>query len=138
MHKFFFLIPIAVIIAALAGLFIYQSTGEDEITHDGNRTGPRVSYSSYCDPEGGYVIYENEKVPFTTNEGLQVFWTKDDVECYKRDILADKTEKFSPAADSYPIVNCLISKECGGGSKQLKLNVCKSSTCCQRGGKWIC
>lgn len=35
-----------------------------------------------------------------------------------------------------PIVNCQISPECGGGSRQMKKSECEQSTCCQIGDKW--
>ncbi|MEM3394326.1 MAG: CAP domain-containing protein, partial [Candidatus Methanomethylicia archaeon] len=38
--------------------------------------------------------------------------------------------------NSDQIVNCQISPECGGGSRQMKLSECNKSTCCQIGDKW--
>ena len=35
-----------------------------------------------------------------------------------------------------PIVNCQISPECGGGSRQMKKSECEQSVCCQIGSKW--
>lgn len=55
-----------------------------KVTHDGSRTGERVGYQSYCHPEQGFVIYENEKMPFKTDEGESVLWTQGDINCYKQ------------------------------------------------------
>ena len=35
-----------------------------------------------------------------------------------------------------PIINCGISAECGGGSRQMKKSECTQTTCCQIGNKW--
>lgn len=118
----------------------------EKITHDGSRTGARVGYQSYCNPEQGVVIYENEKMPFITDEGEQVLWTQGDIDCYKERKLAEKnnqvpiptsTPKPKPTTDLDPIVTCLIHKDCGGGSIQLKNSICSNSTCCQIGDKRI-
>jgi len=45
--------------------------------------------------------------------------------------------KPKPTTDLDPVVACPISKECGGGSKQLKSSVCSNSTCCGINGKWV-
>ncbi len=42
------------------------------ITHDGSRTGPIVDYYSYCDQKT-IKVYENERVPFTSSEGKQIY-----------------------------------------------------------------
>jgi len=64
---------------------------KSRISHDGSRTGPRVSYSSYCHPKQGFIIYENEKMPFTKNDGEMVLWTQGDIDCYKQKMLATPT-----------------------------------------------
>lgn len=48
-----------------------------------------------------------------------------------------ETPKPKPTTDPDPIVTCLIHKDCGGGSTQLRSSVCSNSTCCQIGDKWI-
>lgn len=37
---------------------------------------------------------------------------------------------IKPTDDPNPIVDCAISKECGGGTQKMKLNRCNISTCC--------
>ena len=39
--------------------------------------------------------------------------------------------------DNDPIVNCLITPECGGGTKTLKSSECKNVTCCQLNEGWF-
>lgn len=39
--------------------------------------------------------------------------------------------------DPDPVILCNVSKECGGGTKQLKKSTCNQSTCCQIGKSWI-
>ena len=35
------------------------------------------------------------------------------------------------------IVNCNISSNCGGGTKNLRKSVCDNSTCCEVNGRWV-
>ena len=35
-----------------------------------------------------------------------------------------------------PIIDCNVSVECGGGTKQMTSSACKQSTCCQIGNVW--
>jgi len=129
---------IAAILVVVGPLAVVNVRGS-KIVHDGTRTGPRVSYQSYCNPTGGYVIYENEKIQFTKVDGEVVYWTKYDFECYKKDIAEGKTEESSKLANQDPIVDCRISKECGGGSKELKSSLCDKMTCCllDEGSKFL-
>lgn len=71
------------IVGLILSIIIGQST-TILVSHDGSRTGERVGYQSYCNPEQGIVIYENEKMPYTTEEGLNVLWTQGDIDCYKK------------------------------------------------------
>jgi len=87
-----------------AGPIAISSIKGENITHDGTRTGPRVGYQSYCDPTGGYVIYENEKLEFKKEDGEIVYWTKDDIECYQMDMLANKTKDVTPTTIVKPII----------------------------------
>jgi len=36
-----------------------------------------------------------------------------------------------------PLVNCTVSTNCGGGTRQLKQSICNQSTCCQVGSTWL-
>lgn len=135
----------ALLLVAISGLLVSLNIKGNRVTHDGSRTGPRVSYQSYCDPEGGYVIYENEKIPFTTDEGEQVYWTKDDIECYKNrnSALLGKTDTITPTSslkpvqktnsvvDNDPIVDCVSSyPNCKGQTIKLKQSQCANIYCC--------
>lgn len=118
----------------------------EKITHDGSRTGARVGYQSYCNPEQGVVIYENEKMPFVTDEGENVLWTKGDIDCYKERKLAEKNiqvppptstpkpvQQAAPTIDPDPIINCNFPQS---GIKKLKRSECSKSFDCQIGGQW--
>ncbi|OGE29963.1 hypothetical protein A3C59_02490 [Candidatus Daviesbacteria bacterium RIFCSPHIGHO2_02_FULL_36_13] len=74
---------ISALLVVVTSFTTFLGITPEKVTHDGSRTGTRVSYQSYCHPEQGFVIYENEKIPFTTNEGESVLWTKGDIDCYK-------------------------------------------------------
>ncbi len=39
--------------------------------------------------------------------------------------------------DPNPIITCNVSANCGGGTRQLRKNVCDNSTCCQIGDSWL-
>jgi|SRR3989344_4442551 len=112
------------------GVFVYWKFVVNRIKHDGSRTGPKVMYNPACQTTGSYEIYENEKIPYVIDDVLQVFWTQEDIECYERDVLVAKTEEHSSTTDLDPIINCLISEECGGGSQQMKSSLCDKMTCC--------
>lgn len=79
---------IAGVLIAISSVGTFLGVIPEKIIHDGSRTGERVGYSSYCHPEQGFVIYENEKMPFTTDDGKSVLWTKGDIDCYKESQLA--------------------------------------------------
>lgn len=53
---------------------------------------------------------------------------------------AKPTPKPKPIAvktiDPDPIINCTITANCGGGTRQMKRSVCSKSTCCQIGNNW--
>lgn len=60
----------------------------------------------------------------------------------KKDYLKYQTATIMPQnltpTQTSDMVNCSISKECGGGTKLLKKSVCDNSTCCGfTGGKWV-
>lgn len=82
---------IAAFLAVVTSVTTFLGVVPEKITHDGSRTGERVGYSSYCHPEQGFVIYENEKMPFVTDEGKHVLWTQGDISCYKERKLQAKT-----------------------------------------------
>lgn len=113
------LIPIVELIIALLIVTIVPinvlGSNVAKITHDGTRTGPRVSYSSYCNPKGGYVIYENEKIPFTPEEGgEEVLWTKDDIECYKNRNTEVLGKSYSSTTTNTQKVTQGVQIECWG------------------------
>lgn len=123
------------------GLIASQIGKNSQALHDGSRTGSRVGYQSYCHPEQGIVIYENEKMVFTTDEGKQVLWTQGDIDCYKKKQLEITTaptstptpipKKVQPVyVDPDPIINCNIHANCGGGNKKMKKSECDNMTCC--------
>lgn len=121
--------------------------------HDGSRTGVRVSYQSYCHPEQGFVIYENEKILFVTDQGEQVLWTQGDIDCYKEkqlttqlklNVVAKPTTipKSSvnvlrsspiPTQNPDPILTCKSSR-CG--DTKMHQSQCQSYICCEIGSKW--
>lgn len=80
------------------------------------------------DPNQSIIFSENYK---TTKK--EPWWTAYilDSQLYNGQILPTQPK-------SEELVNCSISKECGGGTKLLKRSVCDNSTCCGfTGGKWV-
>lgn len=91
-------VGVGLITATTVGVAVIRSkVTPEQAIHDGSRTGERVGYQSYCNPEQGVVVYENEKMPFTTDEGEQVLWTQGDIDCYKeRRLTAQITPTLPP------------------------------------------
>ncbi len=145
------LIPMGLIILILVSLYLGYASKLDQtflkslysgsstkITHDGSRTGERVGYQSYCEPEKGFVIYENEKKPFTEDDGKKVLWTQGDIDCYKNNTqLSLKTmQTLSPTPTITPlkksksvIANSDSIIDCGPGVNSKQYVKDKSSEC---------
>lgn len=94
-----------VFLIVLAAVALNQTLllSPEKITHDGSRTGNRVGYKSYCYPEQGFVIYENEKMPFVTDEGEEVLWTQGDIDCYQKQ--QEEKDLPTPTSTPYPKTN---------------------------------
>jgi hypothetical protein len=116
--------------------------------HDGSKTGKRVSYQSFCNPDQGFVIYENEKMTFVTDEGENVLWTQGDIDCYnQKKVLGlqqaatpiptakatPKSSVFKRVVESDPVVNCKFQHL---GDQKLKDSECKKSFECQIKSQW--
>lgn len=83
-----------------------------------------------------YKIDANQSINFSENfksAKKNPWWTSEILESYFYN--GENVPTPSPTAI---MVDCLISKECGGGSKLLTKSVCDNSTCCEITGKgWI-
>lgn len=143
-----FMLAVAVVTSVTTFLGIVP----EKVTHDGTKTGERVGYQSYCYPEQGFVIYENEKIPFITDEGKSVLWTRDDVDCYKKNQIAIKKDTGSKTTattatsktkipqpvsnNSDPVVTC-NNPNCGPISiPKSQCSDVVGYVCCQLGNKW--
>lgn len=139
-------IPFFVLMLLFSAIILLQSPigvksvaffAPEKIVHDGSKTGPRVGYSSYCNPEEGIMIFENEKMTFVTDEGIKVLWTQGDIDCYmdRKNKVNDLTLTVSPTpeasitntkktkSNSDPIINC------GPGDTSKQYVKDKSSNC---------
>lgn len=89
-----------------------------------------------------YKIDPNQSINFTENYKTtkkDPWWTTliQESHFYNNENVPTPSPTVTPRPTTV-MVNCLISAECGGGSKLLAKSVCDNSTCCQITGKgWV-